>query len=854
MSQRRMGLFMLLGSLLLVTPFLVSFSQGTEKTIFTAMATLADVKETLEGKRDLLSQAYGEIQVAGGGERPAKVDTARTHYQYAREVSRLAREFLTASKGRHPKYQAFWEKYEERLAGLSREIDEIAGKIGVADSARTEPALASAGVAGGAGAPPSPAPVVVDREAAGLAAEVTGAPTGGDLEGEPGSPQRGASPDPDRSPKVVEARAPAARGVQAEAGRDKEWLLERYREGYDLYSRGGEQELAEARAIFEEVLEVQPSFHLARYWLARTHLMQGERQLAATEADRLLREQPNLQIARDLVAEVAKAKGAEPNDMAVAPVRIAAVAKVETTAKPAPGVPAGSSSPVPTTPTTPTTPTATSRAGGAAARPAGTLLPAGALTVPEPPALTLASSQGGKARRPLAVMIENSRHARPQSGLLLADVVYEMPVEGGITRFMALFLDHARKVDELGPVRSARHYFVEQAPSLDAIYVHCGGSTQGYAALKRQAIDHIDEIRTGTGFWRSRHRGAPHNLYTSLENLIDLAAKKEFRVDRPEPIEVLPTAPRQIQVPGDAYVDLVLPYYSSYEVRYTYDPVSNLYARFINKEPHEDALVGQQIAVENVVVLETEMEKIDSYGRLDLNLLGRGDAWVLRGGQILRGSWYREQGSDRFRLRDTTGQPMQMNPGRTWIHAIQPQRKVEVIRRPLPPPVVAWLAGQGGAERKAASATPAPLPPVPGVDERRPAPSGPGLPRTAQAVVSPDRGAGFEAVIALPPAPALRADLRARAPESPPVLALAGPGDAPAPVRSASRKTPEAEVVRVQARVPSPDPADVASSPAPAPPVARTAKVASADPAAVRTWKDGTTAEYDLADFALDAF
>src|SRR5690554_5162744 len=116
--------------------------------------------------------------------------------------------------------------------------------------------------------------------------------------------------------------------------------------------------------------------------------------------------------------------------------------------------------------------------------------------------------------RVLGVMIENSISARPQSGVIQADVVYEILSEGTITRFLALF--HSQKPKRIGPVRSARTYYVQLAKGYDAIYSSAGGSPGGLKLVQSDYIDDISGLAyDGRYFTRSSDRYAPHNLYTS---------------------------------------------------------------------------------------------------------------------------------------------------------------------------------------------------------------------------------------------------------------------------------------------------------------------------------------------------
>ncbi len=810
MSQRRLGLFMVIGSLLLVTPFMVSFSQGVEKSVFTAMATLADVKETLESKRDFLKEVHKDSRLLDGSQFDQKVELANKHHLYAAEVYKLSQGFLKASSTRHPKYATFWNRYKTSLGGLWTEIEATHTQI------QKEPQ------------PKLPAKVN---------AQVAQAP----------KPQASQVPTQGLGRGVPMVVASASETSAKNAAPSKGTILERYRDGYQAFARGGKSDLETSRNTFEEILKVQPTFHLARYWLARTYLLQDRVADAEKHATHLLEEQPNLQIAKDLVRDVAAAQkrnvpskavvAIQPKPVAVLPPKpVQLAAKVTTPQVKAPAKPV-----VATRPSTPKKPVAVPVAAPpkAVARIPDAPKPVQTASLPK---ISTPVLPNGKKVRPIAVMIENSRHSRPQSGLLKADTVFEMPVEGGITRFLALYNDHNRKVEELGPVRSARHYFVHQMKAIDGIYAHCGGSTMGYVALKKEAVDHIDEIKTGWGFWRNKKRKAPHNLYTKLSNVVTSAKNQGFRMATQHSTKVLPVRPQETSVAATEYQDISLPYYSTYKVSYTYDPVSNTYARFINKKPHNDKLEGRQIAVENVVVVKMGMRKIDDYGRLDLDLFGRGEALVYRGGEAVKGTWVRQDKSQQMELFDSKGQPVQMNPGRTWVHMIQPNRKVAMKTRPVPAKVLAQIKARRFQGRRSAS-----------LDTQSPKPlklsKAQGLSQQhlelAKAPALPARsGKGVPAVVGRRSVPSFAPVAPASGKDSGvPGVVL---GKAPvAPSRSASLPPTLAGNSFKAALQGDLTPAQVPES---IRPLKHRAKASN------KTWKNGNDTEYDLADFSLDSF
>ena len=130
--------------------------------------------------------------------------------------------------------------------------------------------------------------------------------------------------------------------------------------------------------------------------------------------------------------------------------------------------------------------------------------------------------------RPIAIMIDNHKAAMPHAGLSKAYIVYEIIVEGGESRLMALF--KGQDVDKIGPVRSSRHYFLDYALENDAIYVHYGWSPQAESDISNLGVININGItEDANDFWRTSLRSAPHNVLTSTENIMKIAKSKGYR-------------------------------------------------------------------------------------------------------------------------------------------------------------------------------------------------------------------------------------------------------------------------------------------------------------------------------------
>lgn len=284
-----------------------------------------------------------------------------------------------------------------------------------------------------------------------------------------------------------------------------------------------------------------------------------------------------------------------------------------------------------------------------------------------------ATSEEQIAKRPLAIMIENHPDARPQSGLDKACIVYETVAEGGITRFMPIFL-HG-EVEMVGPVRSAREYFVDLAKQYDAIYAHCGGPFTIYDVIKNLRVANLDEFANSDAYWRIRSRKAPHNLYTSTGKLRNKAEQRSYNNEvfyqKPnfkddEPIENRPSS-------FSIDIDFSKP---EFAVRYEYDRQTNRYSRIMGGQPHIDNLYERQIAPKNIVVQFTPISNIanDPKGRLRVNLIGSGQAIVFQDGKAIQATWQRPTLTDLTRYYDSTGNEIRFNKGQIWIELVDPKK------------------------------------------------------------------------------------------------------------------------------------------------------------------------------------
>lgn len=280
--------------------------------------------------------------------------------------------------------------------------------------------------------------------------------------------------------------------------------------------------------------------------------------------------------------------------------------------------------------------------------------------------------RGEEALGTRAVMVENMLDARPLSGLSKASIVIEAPVEGGITRFMALFAA-TTTVAEVGPIRSARPYYVDWAEGWKAAYFHVGGSPE--ALDKIRTLDghflNIDEMGSGQYFWRAKDRFAPHNTYTSNElmNAATAAAPTSTTV-----ATFLAWHFQDAATTTDRGTDatIKIAYGGVYNVTWKFDAARDVYVRTQAKKTQTDR-DGSAVESENVILIKTDAQVLDEKGRLKLRTVGSGEAIIYHDGKRFVARWRRSAGEP-IHFESTDGSDYLLTRGRTWIEVTTDDR------------------------------------------------------------------------------------------------------------------------------------------------------------------------------------
>lgn len=288
---------------------------------------------------------------------------------------------------------------------------------------------------------------------------------------------------------------------------------------------------------------------------------------------------------------------------------------------------------------------------------------------PSPKEKWLTCAVTGRSHDPIntvvAVIVENSSKARPQSGLADADVVYEVLAEGGITRFLALY--HCGSPRVVGPVRSVRPYFAVIAREWRAAIAHCGGDSKDIDAVRSLNLVDVDELHDGRGFWRDRTRGMPHNLYVSANNVRSRAAESAKAASATTP--AAPTPPWGFKDWEKSPArGLDINYGKSYTVSYRL--ASGCYERLINGSPHRDRESGKTLTAANVIVQFAKSRVVYADLGLAIDLTGKGRAVYLLGGKVSEGYWEKEDDQSPTRFLTADGKRIDVAKGVTWVQVV----------------------------------------------------------------------------------------------------------------------------------------------------------------------------------------
>ncbi len=272
------------------------------------------------------------------------------------------------------------------------------------------------------------------------------------------------------------------------------------------------------------------------------------------------------------------------------------------------------------------------------------------------------------ASRPVAVMIDNDNgDARPHAGLLDAYLVYEVPVEGGATRLMALY--YPEDTEKIGPVRSSRHYFLDYVLEHDAIYTHFGYSPQALSDIPALGINNLNGVE-GSGadiFWREeKYAGDYHSAYTSMAKILAKAEKLGYRTEREKAPLIFAEEVLDLE-DGTAATSVKIPYAGFYSSGFSYDEESGTYKKLINGAAHP-LQGGGELRAKNIIIMQMKTYSLgDGSARINVDTVGAGKGQYITMGKAVPITWEKASRSAKTVWKTEDGEELKLNPGTTWV-------------------------------------------------------------------------------------------------------------------------------------------------------------------------------------------
>lgn len=281
--------------------------------------------------------------------------------------------------------------------------------------------------------------------------------------------------------------------------------------------------------------------------------------------------------------------------------------------------------------------------------------------------------------RPIAFMIDNNKNAQPQASINSTYMVYEIIVEGGETRLMALF--KGKDADEVGPIRSSRHYFLDYAMENDAIYAHLGMSPQAGEAIQKFGINNINgqaydtgKARTGSSlYWRATHKKAPHNAYTNTASILKIAKDKGYKTTSNQK-SVLNYSSEEINLETENAIvanTITIPYTSSHKVKYEYNEKTKRYTRYSKGKVMSDEMSKENITTKNIIITFAENYTLDdgeNKGRQDVVTVGNLDGYYITNGKAIKIKCNKSDRKSQTKYVDLDGNEINVNDGNTWVN------------------------------------------------------------------------------------------------------------------------------------------------------------------------------------------
>ena len=269
--------------------------------------------------------------------------------------------------------------------------------------------------------------------------------------------------------------------------------------------------------------------------------------------------------------------------------------------------------------------------------------------------------------RPVFVVVENHPQARPQWGLTSSDIVWEMVAEGGITRMLLMYADASRIPEKVGPIRSARHYFVDLAEGFDGIFVHFGYSPMAKSQIENHSVNNINGL-VDSYFYRdtTRNVAVEHTSYTTNEAIQTAIANKEYRTEIKDDYKSPFKFSTKTKTLSSPLSKITAAYSDSYKYTFHWSTKINAFKCTLNGKAFVDS-EGVQQTFDNVIICYTDITSMnDSKGRVDFDF-SEGYGVYASNGSYTDITWKKGNSDDMMKFYNKVGDELSLNIGRTYI-------------------------------------------------------------------------------------------------------------------------------------------------------------------------------------------
>lgn len=281
--------------------------------------------------------------------------------------------------------------------------------------------------------------------------------------------------------------------------------------------------------------------------------------------------------------------------------------------------------------------------------------------------------------RPIMVSTDNDSYlSRPQAGISMADILYEVPIEGGGSRYEPIYYGKINELTTMGAVRSVRPYILDIAREYNAVFIHNGTSPQAFARFKSSGVDRIAASEHFNVFHQEKKNlnRLPGNFYVKKEPVLQLMSKLEY--NKKKNVRTFQWLSDNEKVQGSDVVQLDVNYADGAYNTFKYDEKDKTYTKYVKGKPLVDENNNKVFKCANILIQKVPFKIYDGEKeRLEINMISQGEAIMFTQGKMVKGKWSRKDVNSPTIFTDENGKEFKMTPGVTAIQLVDTTVKVK---------------------------------------------------------------------------------------------------------------------------------------------------------------------------------